>query len=270
MASARPRALTIAGSDSGGGAGVQADLKAFQANGCYGLTVLAALTAQNTLGVQAIHDVPPEFVAAQLDSVLADIGADAAKTGMLSRPEVIEVVAERLRRFGVRNLVVDPVMVSKSGHRLLRPEAVDALRRRLLPLAELATPNLEEVADLVGQRPANEAEMLEAAKAVRALGPRAVLVKGGHLGPEAPHSNDVLWDGVAATVLPGRRLAAVHTHGTGCTLSASIAAQLAHGRPLAEAVANAKRYLEGAMERAWPLGGGIGPVDHAWNLSGFA
>lgn len=259
------RALTIAGSDSGGGAGIQADLKTFVANGCYGMSVLAALTAQNTLGVQGVLDVPPEFVAAQIDSVLSDIGCDAAKTGMLSRPAVIVAVADALRRHRVRRLVVDPVMVSKSGHRLLAEDAVDALRTELLPLATIATPNLEEAAVLLGWRAGSVEEMERAVRELHALGPRAVLLKGGHLHG-SDRSPDVFFDGERLEVLHAERLDAKHTHGTGCTLSAAIAAHLARGAEPLAAVSAAKRWLHEAMRHAYPIGGGIGPVHHAWEL----
>lgn len=261
-----PRVLTIAGSDSGGGAGIQADLKTFTVLGTYGLSVVTALTAQNTLGVRAIEPVTTEFVAAQLDAVLEDIGADAAKTGMLLSAPVVEVVADRLARHGVRRLVVDPVMVAKDGHRLLRDDAVEALRRRLLPLAEVLTPNTEEAAVLAGMESvADPAAMREAAWRLVALGARAVLVKGGHLGGAT--SDDLWYDGRDFVVLPGERLAQRHTHGTGCTLSAALAAGLAKGLAPLEAARAAKAFVAGAIAAAWPLGHGIGPVNHLWQTS---
>ncbi|MBI5154521.1 bifunctional hydroxymethylpyrimidine kinase/phosphomethylpyrimidine kinase [Candidatus Poribacteria bacterium] len=255
--------MTIAGSDSGGGAGIQADLKTIAAHGCYGLSVLTALTAQNTRGVQAIHDVPPAFVRQQLDSVLSDIGCDAAKTGMLSRPEVIEAVAERLAVFAVPNLVVDPVMVSKSGHRLLGEDAVEALVRRLIPMARVITPNAEEAAVLLGRPVRTFEEAESAARDLARLGPRAVLVKGGHL-EGADRAVDFLWEPSGVTAFDAPRLDARHTHGTGCTLSAAIAANLGRGLALAQAVRAAKEYLEGAMRNAYEVGGGISPVNHQW------
>lgn len=259
-----PNVLTIAGSDSGGGAGIQADLKTFIAHGCYGASVIAALTAQNTRGVDAIHGVPTGFVGQQLDTVLADIPMAAAKTGMLATPELIEVVADRLAVFAVPNIVVDPVMVSKSGHRLLAPEAIDTLRRRLIPLARLITPNAPEAAELTGLPVRSVEEACRAAEALSALGPRAVLVKGGHLDDPA-ESVDVLWEPAAGLmILRSPRLAARHTHGTGCTLSAAIAARLALGVPLRQAVADAREWLRGAMANAYGVGGGIGPVNHSW------
>lgn len=261
------RVLTIAGSDSGGGAGIQADLKTFFAHRCYGASAITALTAQNTLGVQGVHPIPPAFVRSQLESVLSDIGCDAAKTGMLFSAEIISEVAEAMRDHGVERLVVDPVMVSKSGHRLLAPEAVAAMREVLFPLAMIVTPNIEEAADLLGARPTSIDEMIAAAKALHALGPRAVLIKGGHLGPTATHSNDVLFDGHNSHILEGPRLAAKHTHGTGCTLSAAIAARLALGQEIVAATHDAKAWLTQALRSAQPLGGGIGPVNHGWEFS---
>lgn len=265
MSAPRPRALTIAGSDSGGGAGIQADLKTFQANGCYGLSVITALTAQNTLGVEGVHAVPEDFVRAQFDAVMGDIGCDAAKTGMLASANLIAAVAESVARWRIERLVVDPVMVSKSGHRLLAPEAVAALVERLLPYAAVLTPNLEEVAGLLGKYPRNTVEMMDAAKALARLGPRAVVVKGGHL-TDSPQAVDILFDGKSTEILRAPRSSNRHTHGTGCTLSAAIAAGLAKGLPVKDAVAAAKEYLTGAIENAWPLGQGIGPVDHAWRM----
>lgn len=259
-----PNVLTIAGSDSGGGAGIQADLKTFLAHGCYGASVIAALTAQNTRGVDAIHGVPAAFVRQQLDTVLADIPMAAAKTGMLATADLIEEVADRLAVFSVPNLVVDPVMVAKSGHRLLAPEAVETLRRRLIPMARLITPNAPEAADLTGLPVRTVDEACRAAEALAALGPRGVLVKGGHLEDPA-ESVDVLWEPqTGLTVLRSPRLAARHTHGTGCTLSAAIAARLALGAPLAQAVAEARTWLHGAMANAFAVGDGIGPVNHLW------
>jgi hydroxymethylpyrimidine/phosphomethylpyrimidine kinase len=259
-----PNVLTIAGSDSGGGAGIQADLKTFSALRTYGLSVIAALTAQNTRAVTAIHDVPPEFVPAQLDAVFDDIEIAAVKIGMLSRPEVIVAVAETLERYGARNVVLDPVMVAKGGHRLLREEAVGALKERLLPLVSLVTPNLPEAGMLLDLEPArDEAGMIDMARALRELGPRAVLVKGGHL--EGEESIDVLDDGEGEPqVLVAPRIATRNTHGTGCTLSSAIAALLARGRELPDAVREAKAYLTEALRAADRLrvGSGHGPVHH--------
>jgi hydroxymethylpyrimidine/phosphomethylpyrimidine kinase len=261
----RPRALTIAGSDSGGGAGIQADLKTFAAFGVYGSSAITAITAQNTIGVRAIHEVPAEIVAAQIDAVLEDIGADAAKTGMLSSVRIIETVANRLRAHAVAALVVDPVMVAKSGDRLLREDAVQALRELLLPLAAVVTPNAPEATVLSGIDVVDAASAREAARRIHDLGPAMVVVKGGHLGGDT--SDDLVFDGSSFEVLSGRRVATRHTHGTGCTFSAAIAAGLARGLSPLEAVREARTYLQGAIEHAEPLGGGHGPVNHLWRLS---
>jgi hydroxymethylpyrimidine/phosphomethylpyrimidine kinase len=261
----RARALTIAGSDSGGGAGIQADLKTFAAFGVYGASAITAITAQNTIGVRAIHDVPASVVAAQIDAVLDDIGADAAKTGMLSSPEIIETVADRLRAHAVAALVVDPVMVAKSGDRLLREDAVVALRDLLLPLAAVVTPNAPEATVLSGIDVVDATSARDAARRIHDLGPAMVVVKGGHLGGDT--SDDLVFDGRTFEVLSGRRIATRHTHGTGCTFSAAICACLARGLAPLEAVREARTYVQGAIEHAEPLGGGHGPVNHLWRLS---
>lgn len=261
------RALTIAGSDSGGGAGIQADLKTFAALECYGLSVVCALTAQNTRGVTDIFEVSPAFVAAQLDAVLEDIGADAVKVGMLQSPAIVSVVAERLRRSGLRRIVLDPVMVSKSGHLLLTDAAVEALRRDLLPLAAVVTPNLPEAERLTGLSVQDPDGMQAAGEALLEAGAAAVLVKGGHLARGG--SDDCLClraAGGAVTVLwfPQPRIETRNTHGTGCTLSSAIAAHLARGFDIAEAVASAKAYLTRALQEGagYALGSGHGPVHH--------
>lgn len=261
----RPRALTIAGSDSGGGAGIQADLKTFAALGAYGASIVTAITAQNTVAVTAIHEIPIEVIAAQADAVLSDIGTDAAKTGMLATPAIIATVADRLRAHAVRRLVVDPVMVAKSGDRLLREDAIDALRTLLLPLATVVTPNVPEAEAISGITVTGRESAVEAARRVRAMGPAVVVIKGGHLGGAVVE--DVVDDGETVTVLSGRRVATRHTHGTGCTFSAAIAARLAWGDAPVEAVRVARDYLQGAIEHAWPLGAGHGPVDHLWRSS---
>ncbi|MGH6900616.1 MAG: bifunctional hydroxymethylpyrimidine kinase/phosphomethylpyrimidine kinase [Geminicoccaceae bacterium] len=255
--------LTIAGSDSGGGAGIQADLKTFSALGVYGASVIAALTAQNTRAVTAIHEVPPAFVVAQLDAVFDDIEIAAVKIGMLSSPSVIEAVTDGLRRHGARRIVVDPVMVAKSGDRLLREDAVSVLRKRLLPLATVITPNLPEAAVLLGTEVVrDEAGMIDAAARLRKLGPQAVLLKGGHL--EAADCIDVLDDGTEPLTLAVPRIASGNTHGTGCTLASAIAALLARGLPLRDAVQGAKAYVTAAIRAADRLsvGHGHGPVHH--------
>ncbi len=260
----RPRtALTIAGSDSGGGAGIQADLKTFAALGVYGTSALTAVTAQNTVGVRAVEEVSPATVAAQIDAVLEDIGADAAKTGMLSSAAIIAAVAGRIGAHGITRLVVDPVMVSKSGDRLLREDAVRALRTVLLPLALVVTPNLPEAETLAGMPIGNRATLEDAARRIAALGPRYVLIKGGH-APGDPV--DILFDGHAFRAYPGERLITTSTHGTGCTLSAAIAAYLARGVPVEDAVGRAKGYVAAAMRAANPLGRGHGPLHHMFAL----
>ena len=259
--------LTIAGSDSGGGAGIQADLKTFSALGTYGCSVITALTAQNTRAVTAIHEVPAEFVRAQLDAVFDDIAIAAVKIGMLASSAIVEAVAAGLERHGAPNVVLDPVMVAKSGDRLLRPDAVSALKERLLPLSTLITPNLPEAGDLLGlEEPEDEAGMIAAAAGLRALGARAVLVKGGHM--EEADSIDILDDGGEPLTLVAPRVATANTHGTGCTLSAAIAALLGQGMELRRAVRDAKAYLTQAIAAADRLevGHGHGPVHHfhAW------
>lgn len=253
-----PRALTIAGSDSGGGAGIQADLKTFSALGVFGMSALTAITAQNTTGVYAVHEVPPEVVAAQIDAVVTDIGVDAAKTGMLSSAPIIEAVADRIRAHRIEKLVVDPVMVAKSGAPLLRPEAQEALRTNLLPLALVVTPNLPEAQALTGQEIQDPKGMREAARRIRDLGPRFVLIKGGHLKGDAV---DILYDGETFTDLPAPRIPTQHTHGTGCVLSAAIAAYLARGLAPREAVREGKSFVTQAIEAGLPLGRGVGPCN---------
>lgn len=256
-------AVTIAGSDSGGGAGIQADLKTFSALGVFGASVITALTAQNTLGVQAIHDVPPDFIAAQVDSVFSDLKVGAAKIGMLSQAPVIEAVAAGLDRHGVRHVVLDPVMVATSGDRLLNPAAVSALRHLLIPRASLVTPNLLEAAALLDQPVAlTEDDMLAQGQALIARGAQAVLVKGGHGTGET--STDLLVTPEGKVRLEARRIATRNTHGTGCTLSSAIAAGLAKGFPLGQAVSEAKDYVTAAIAASERLsiGAGHGPTHH--------
>ena len=258
-----PVALTIAGSDSGGGAGIQADIKAFSALGAYGCSVITALTAQNTRGVRGIFGVDPGFIRAQMDAVFDDFSVDAVKIGMLGTADVIEAVADGLERWRPDWVVLDPVMVAKSGDRLLERDAVAAMRYRLLPLASIVTPNLPEAADLVGKEvPANRTFMRELAEDVLRLGGAGVLLKGGHLeGDESPdlllYDNNVHW-------FEAKRHATPNTHGTGCTLSAAIAACLAKRLPVVKAVTEAKEYLDEAIAKAdvLQLGHGHGPVHH--------
>jgi hydroxymethylpyrimidine/phosphomethylpyrimidine kinase len=256
-------AVTIAGSDSGGGAGIQADLKTFSALGVYGASVITALTAQNTQGVSAIHDVPPEFVTAQIDAVFSDLDVDAVKIGMLSRIAMIEAVAGGIERHRMTNTVLDPVMIATSGDRLLEADAVDALCRLLIPRARVVTPNLPEAAALLNAPVAkDENEMRAQAQRLLALGARAVLIKGGHgTGAE---SIDLLVDKNGIVRFAAARVATQNTHGTGCTLSSAVAAELAKGRALADAVALAKDYVTSAINAADRLavGRGHGPVHH--------
>jgi hydroxymethylpyrimidine/phosphomethylpyrimidine kinase len=253
--------MTIAGSDSGGGAGIQADLKTFQALGVYGASTLTAVTAQNTLGVRAVHEIPTDIIAAQIDAVVEDIGVDAAKTGMLSSAEIIATVAERIRHWRLDRLVVDPVMVAKSGDRLLREDAVQALVRDLLPLAAVLTPNLPEAEVLVGRQLESDEDIRQAARDILDLGPRAVVMKGGHRQGDA---TDVFFDGHAFHTFSAPRIETPNTHGTGCTFSAAITAGLARGMDVLDAVGAAKHYLTEAIRHSQPLGSGHGPVAHAW------
>lgn len=258
------RVLTIAGSDSGGGAGIQADLKTFAALGCYGTSAITALTAQNTLGVAGIHPVPPAFAAAQITAVLGDIGTDAVKIGMLYSAELIRVVAEQLRAFDAANIVLDPVMVAASGDKLLQDDAVAAVRECLMPLADVLTPNIPEAEVLVGHVLEGPEQIRAAAQILAEFGSRSVLIKGGHLGGET--SDDLLYlsrDRRFVTI-PAGRIQSGNTHGTGCTLSSAIAAYLARGAGLEEAVRRAKEYIDQAIRAGadYALGGGHGPVHH--------
>lgn len=258
-----PIAVTIAGSDSSGGAGIQADIKTFSALGVYGASVIAALTAQNTQGVSGIHDVPPEFVTAQIDAVYSDLKVSATKIGMLSRSAAIEAVAEGLARHRAKNIVLDPVMVAASGHRLLVPEAVATLKRVLFPVATVITPNLAEAAALLNVPVAKrESEMDEQGDALLALGAKAVLIKGGHA--ETKHAVDVLVEPSGIRRFTAERIETKHTHGTGCTLSSAIAAGLAKGLELHDAIAAAKNYVTGALKAGINLGIGTGrgPTHH--------
>jgi hydroxymethylpyrimidine/phosphomethylpyrimidine kinase len=257
-----PRVLTVAGSDSGGGAGIQADLKAMLALGVHGMSVVTAVTAQNSTGVHGYWQLPVEAVDAQLVAVLDDIGVDAVKTGMLASPELVGVTAKRLTDLPAP-IVVDPVCVSKHGDPLLVPDAVDAIVTELIPLATVVTPNLPEVARLTGIEVADQADQRRAADALLGLGARWVLVKGGHLAGAAV---DLLTDGDVAIELTAPRLDNRHTHGTGCTLASAIASYLALGADVPAAVRQAKDYVTGAIAAGFPLGSGIGPVDHGWRL----
>jgi hydroxymethylpyrimidine/phosphomethylpyrimidine kinase len=261
-----PVAFTIAGSDSGGGAGIQADLKTFAALGVHGASAITALTAQNTLGVAEILEVPPAFVSAQIEAVMADIGAAAAKTGMLSSAAIIEVVASAVARHNIRNLVVDPVMVAKGGARLLRDDAVDTLRRLLLPLAAVVTPNLPEAEVLLGRPIRTLDERRQAARDLVGLGARAAVVKGGHT--DEPFAIDHYFDGAELVELQSPRIATTNTHGSGCVFSAAIAAELAKGSDSLAAVHQAKEFITGAIERSLEVGRGHGPVNPMFKIVG--
>lgn len=254
-----PRALTVAGSDSGGGAGIQADLKTFSAFRVFGMSVLTAITAQNSVGVQGVENLPPEFVVKQLESVLSDFGTDAAKCGMLSTAGIIRVVAAKLREHRVEKLVVDPVMIAKSGDPLLECDAREALIAEVLPLALVVTPNLHEASALGGMPVGTREEMEEAARKIHKLGPRHVLVKGGHLKGEAV---DILFNGREFATFSAPRIDSPNTHGTGCTFSAAIAAGLAKGRPLEDAVRDAKAYVTRAIQEGFRAGRGAGALRH--------
>ncbi|MFP5352192.1 MAG: bifunctional hydroxymethylpyrimidine kinase/phosphomethylpyrimidine kinase [Actinomycetota bacterium] len=259
-----PTALTIAGSDSGGGAGIQADLKVFFALGCHGMSALTALTAQNTVGVDAIHEVPSSFVTQQIAAVASDIGVGAAKTGMLASAEIVSAVATAIRRHGIDRVVVDPVFVSKHRDRLLASEAIDALRTELFPLAALITPNLYEASALLDAEVTTLDEMKQAAEKLHRFGAGAVLVKGGHLDED--RAIDVFFDGDQMRELEGPRFDTQDTHGTGCALSAAICAGLAHGRDVETATRDGKDFVSGAIRHSLRLGGGFGPVNPGWRL----
>lgn len=276
-----PKALTIAGSDSGGGAGIQADLKTFQELDVYGMSAITAITVQNTLGVSGVYPLPPAAAAEQIRAVGSDLGVDALKTGMLFDAEIIRAVAAEIRRFGWKRVVVDPVMIAKGGETLLRREAVAALREELLPLAQVVTPNLPEAEVLSGLPIRTMQERREAAKRIRAMGPELVVIKGGHdegsagvsesvdvSGKSRPSSQagvevvDLVYDGSHFTELAGLRVHTVHTHGTGCTFSAALTAALAKGAALQEGVRTARAFIQAAIEDSLELGRGHGPTNH--------
>lgn len=263
------RALTIAGSDSGGGAGIQADLKAFSACGCFGMSAITAITAQNSVGVRAIHGIPPEMLRHQIEAVLDDLGVDAVKIGMLHSPEIIEVVQQTLHRFSVTDIVLDPVMVATSGDRLLRDDAIDALITKLLPIARLITPNIPEAEVLLQKKIAAQEEMEGAARELSRLASNgskkvSVLLKAGHFSNR--ELVDIFWDAESERTLsfPVQRIDSNNTHGTGCTLSSAIAAFLAKGFSLKDAVTEGKRYLHNALAAGaeYQIGKGHGPVHH--------
>lgn len=258
-------ALTIAGSDSSGGAGIQADIKTMSAHGVYAMSAVTALTAQNTTGVTAILDSTPEFMAAQLDAVFTDIMPDAVKIGMVSAAELIHVIAEKLKQYGAKHIVVDPVMVATSGAKLLQDNAVDALKQELLPLAEVLTPNIPEAEILADMEIHCAADMEQAAEKIGRTYGCSVLCKGGH---DLNDANDFLWEESGGTWFKGERISNPNTHGTGCTLSSAIASELAHGRTLHDAVDQAKAYISGALAAMLDLGKGRGPMNHLFGLQG--
>ncbi len=254
------RVLTIAGSDSGGGAGIQADLKTFAAHGVYGTCAITAVTAQNTLGVTAIHTIPADMVIAQIEAVASDIGTDAVKTGMLATAAIVEAVAAAIADLDLPRVVVDPVMIAKGGAQLLDDEAVEAMKTELLPRAMVATPNAAEAAALLGDEVRTLEQARSAARRLKALGPGAVIVKGGHL--EGPYAVDILFDGRDLVELMSPRISTTSTHGTGCTFASAIAANLALGHSLRESAQRAKDYVLEAIRHAPQIGGGHGPLAH--------
>ena len=257
------KALSIAGSDSSGGAGIQADLKTFAANGVFGMSVITAVTAQNTQGVFAVQDISTEVIQKQIAAIFDDIEVDAVKIGMVSRSETIEAISKGLRQYQTNNIVVDPVMVSKSGYKLLLPDAVTTLVDKLLPLATIVTPNIPE-AEIIAEMGINDLkDMEEAARRIFKLGPHNVLVKGGHLPDQA---TDILFDGKQFYRLNAARIPTINTHGTGCTLAAAIGANLAKGLPIYEAVSKAKEYLTIAIAHSLSIGKGVGPTHHFYTL----
>jgi hydroxymethylpyrimidine/phosphomethylpyrimidine kinase len=260
-----PRALTIAGSDSGGGAGIQADLKTFTAFRVFGMSVITSVTAQNTESVLGITDLPREFVELQIDAVLSDIGADAVKTGMLSNKEIVSAVSKKLREYGVLKLVVDPVMISKGGDILLRADARDSMVNELFGMALIVTPNIPEAEEITGLQISSLSDMRQAAEAIKSMGPGYVLVKGGHL-ENMPDAIDVFYDGRSHYELKAPRIDTPNTHGTGCTYSAAVCAALAAGFSPLDAVKEAKDYVTYAIMNSFNLGRGHGPLNHFWKF----
>jgi len=253
------KVLTIAGSDSGAGAGIQADLKTFAAHGVYGTSAITAITAQNTTGVTAVLVLNPNLVGAQIDAILADIGTHAMKTGMLANAGIIDLVAQKIAEHRLKNVVVDPVMVATSGDLLLQKSAVAVLRSKLIPLATIVTPNIPEAEVLTGMKLRTAVEIREAAQRIIKMGAKTVVIKGGHLNGPAM---DLFFDGKIFTALKAKRIRTINTHGTGCTLSAAIAANLAKKQSIASAVANAKRYITDALRHSYRIGSEHGPVPH--------
>ena len=261
------RVLTIAGSDSGGGAGIQADIKAISAMGCFATTAITAITAQNTQGITAVHPIPIEMIEGQIDAVLSDIGTDTIKIGMLHSAEVVNVVADKIEQYKIKNVVLDPVMVSTSGHRLIEEQAIEVLQSRLVPMARVITPNIPEAEILAGVKITSEAQFAEVARMLSNGGKNSVLLKAGHL------SEDILTDYLynaeddTFTTLPSARVDTKNTHGTGCTLSSAIASNLAKGYDIAKSVSCAKKYIQGALAANLDLGKGQGPMNHAYGIN---
>lgn len=256
-------ALTIAGSDSSGGAGIQADLKTFSALGVFGMSAITAITAQNTCGVTNICELNGKIISDQIAAVYDDITVDAVKIGMLASAEIIEVVAESLKRYKARNIVLDTVMVSKSGSHLLKPDAIEVLKKVLIPMAFIVTPNLYEASEIVGFSVENQSDMKKAAESIKKMGPQYVVIKGGHLVGEAC---DILYDGKDFVVFANERINTIHTHGTGCTFSSAIAAGLAKGLHIKDAVFGAKKFITTAIMHGFKLGKGVGPTHHFYEL----
>ncbi|HET7909671.1 MAG TPA: bifunctional hydroxymethylpyrimidine kinase/phosphomethylpyrimidine kinase [Nitrospira sp.] len=265
MTATLKQVLTIAGSDSGGGAGIQADIKAMSANGVFAMSVITAITAQNTEEVTEVFEVPPAVIAAQIDAVFDDFDIAAVKTGMLSSAAIVETVAKMLKPQQVANLVVDPVMIAKSGHALLKPDAVEAMKKLLFPLAVLVTPNVHEAQQLSGIKITSLADARRAAKVIHGFGCKYVLVKGGHLIVE--RATDLLYDGRFFNVFKGEFIETPHTHGTGCTYASAIAAQLARGGSIVDAVQSAKAYVTEAIRHGLAIGHGSGPTNHFYFLA---
>ncbi|SFC72359.1 hydroxymethylpyrimidine/phosphomethylpyrimidine kinase [Bacillus sp. OV322] len=257
----RYKALTIAGSDSSGGAGIQADIKTFQELGVYGMSAITAVTAQNTYGVQAVYPLPPSAVSDQLDSIALDMGADSVKTGMLFSSEIIKEVSEKVKEYQLKNLVVDPVMIAKGGASLLQQEAVNALENHLIPLAKVVTPNIPEAEALTGSTIASLHERELAAKRIFEMGAEFIVIKGGH-DESGGKVIDLLYDGLNFIYLESSRVNTRHTHGTGCTFSSAIAAELAKGSNVVDAVRTAKLFIQAAIEETLFIGGGHGPTNH--------
>lgn len=258
------RLLTIAGSDSCGGAGIQADLKTFSAHGVFGMSVITAVTAQNTQGVFAVQDISVDIIQKQIEVIFDDISVDAVKIGMVSKTETIKIIAQTLGKYQVKNLVIDPVMISKSGFDLLKPDAKEALIKYLLPMATVVTPNLPEAEVITGFKVNNLEGMKKAAEEIYKMGPKYVLVKGGHL--EGGEAVDILYDGTVFTYYNSPKINTINTHGTGCTLSSAIAANLGNGLPMAQAIEKAKNYITIAIENSFSIGKGVGPVHHFYEL----